>query len=571
MQELHVKRSKKVPLGEILIAQGKLTREQLDEALEKQKESGGKLAELLVELKIITPEDTVIALSQQMEIPHVWLRKGLIDPNIIDVIPQKQAEFYRVMPMFCVHNILTLATSNPQAVFVLDDLQKLTGLKIQPVLCRTEEIETAIEEYYGKKMEIDAFLSSLETTDVTLVEEGQIDNIEEISEMAGESPVINLVNIIILNAIKDGASDIHIEPDENKMRVRYRIDGLMHEVMAQRLDLHPPVISRLKVMSNLDISERRLPQEGRIRVTAEGHDVDLRFSSMPTVLGEKVVLRVLDRRKVFLDLDKLGFADNVLPAFKSILRQPNGLFLATGPTGSGKTTTLYAAVSLLNSIEKNLLTIEDPVEYRMSIVNQIQVNEKVGLTFPRILRSVLRQDPDIIMVGEIRDRETAETAIQAALTGHLVLSTLHTNDSPGAMTRLLDMGIEPYLVSSAVRGVLAQRLVRTICPECRTTFFPSPEMRNVLGINESRPVRLAKGRGCQNCYDTGFKGRMGIHELLIVDETMRDLILKNASTDELRACREKGEFPSLNSDGITKVKAGLTTVEEVTRAIATDA
>ncbi|MCK4548402.1 MAG: Flp pilus assembly complex ATPase component TadA [Candidatus Eisenbacteria sp.] len=562
--------TKRAPIGEILIAMGKLTREQLEQALEEQKISGKKVGEILLDLKIITPEDTVAALSQQMEIPHVWLRKGLVDPKIIDVIPQQQAEFYQVMPMFCVHNILTLATSNPQSVFVLDDLQKMTGLKIQPVLCRAEEIETSIEEYYGKKMEIDAFLSSLESSDVTLVEEGQIENIEEISEMAGESPVINLVNLIVLNAIKDGASDIHIEPDEDRLRVRYRVDGVMHEVMAQRLDLHPAVTSRLKIMANLDIAERRLPQEGRIRVTAEGHDVDLRFSSMPTVLGEKVVLRVLDKRAVLLDLDKLGFHSAVLPAFKSILRQPNGLILATGPTGSGKTTTLYAAVSLINTIEKNLITIEDPVEYRMSIVNQIQVNDKIGLTFSRVLRSVLRQDPDIVMVGEIRDRETAETAIQAALTGHLVLSTLHTNDSAGAMTRLLDMGIEPYLVSSAVRGVLAQRLIRTICPECQTTYFPSPELRKILGLGDGKSTRLAKGRGCEHCFDTGFKGRMGIHEILLVDEPMRNLVLKRASTDEMRQGRNSSPFPSLYEDGLEKVKKGLTTIEEVTRAIATE-
>jgi type IV pilus assembly protein PilB len=562
--------TRKAPIGEILIAQGKLTREQLDQALEEQKSSSKKLGEILADLKIITPEDVVTALSQQMEIPHVWLRKGLVDPKIIDVIPQKQAEFYRVMPMFCVHNVLTLATSNPQSVFVLDDLQKMTGLKIQPVLCRAEEIESSIEEYYGKKMEIDAFLSSLESTDVTVVEEGQIEDIEEISEMAGESPVINLVNLVILNAIKDGASDIHIEPDQDKLRVRYRVDGVMHEVMAQRLDLHPAVISRLKVMANLDIAERRLPQEGRIRVTAEGHDVDLRFSSMPTVLGEKVVLRVLDKRAVLLDLDKLGFEPNTLAEFKSILRQPNGLILATGPTGSGKTTTLYSAVGLINTIEKNLITIEDPVEYRMSIVNQIQVHDKVGLTFSRILRSVLRQDPDVIMVGEIRDRETAETAIQAALTGHLVLSTLHTNDSAGGMTRLLDMGIEPYLVSSSVRGILAQRLVRTICKECQTTYFPNPELRKLLGLGDSKSVRLSKGKGCEHCFDTGFKGRMGIHELLVVDDAMRNLVLARASTEEMRQAREKTKFLSLYGDGLEKVKKGQTTIEEVTRAIATE-
>ena len=566
-----MKRTKRAPIGEILISQGKLTPEQLEEALARQGESGKKLGEILVELKMVSSEDTVAALSEQMEIPHVWLRKGLVDPRVIDLIPQKQAEFYQVLPMFKVHNVLTMATSNPHSVFALDDLRKLTGLEIQPVLCRAEEIQSSIEEYYGKKMEIDAFLSSLESSDVTLVEEGHIDDVEEITEMAGGSPVINLVNLIILNALRDGASDVHIEPDQDRLRVRYRIDGMMHEVMAQRLDLHPAVTSRLKVMANLDIAERRLPQDGRIRVTAEGHDVDLRFSSMPTVLGEKVVLRVLDRRRVLLDLDRLGFQAGVLASFKGVLRESNGLILVTGPTGSGKTTTLYAAVSLINTIEKNLVTIEDPVEYRMSIVNQIQVNEKVGLSFSKILRSVLRQDPDVIMVGEIRDRETAETAIQAALTGHLVLSTLHTNDSAGAITRLLDMGIEPYLVSSSVTCAMAQRLVRTICPECQTTHFPSPEMRRLLGIEGNKSLRLAKGRGCPACYDTGFRGRMGIHELLLVDEPMRELILRRPSTEEVRQAREKSQIPSLYRDGVVKVLEGHTTIEEVTRAITAEA
>ena len=558
---------KKPKFGEILVDSGLISEDDLRKALEQQKNSGARLGDTLIEMGFVSPEEIISALSNQLEIPHVWLRKGLIDPKIINIIPQNKAEKYRVIPLFKVKNTLTIATSDPQSIFALDDLARLTGCEVQPVLCRSSEIESFIKEYYDEELEFDSFLSTLEESDVRVVETGEEKTAEELGEIAEGSPIINLVNLIILNGIRDGASDIHIEPDLKKLRVRYRIDGVLYEVTTYNLDLHSAIISRLKVMGNLDIAERRLPQDGRIRVTVEGIEIDLRFSSMPTILGEKVVLRILDRRQAILDLEQLGFGSTDLKVFKSLLLRPNGLILVVGPTGSGKTTTLYSAINLIRSMEKNLITIEDPVEYQLEIINQVQVDHKTGLTFAKILRSVLRQDPDIVLVGEIRDLETAEVAIQASLTGHMVLSTLHTNDSVGAVARLLDMGLEPYLISSSLTCVLAQRLVRVVCDDCKTLYFPAEPTKKTLGRAEDRSLRLAKGRGCEACYDSGFKGRIGIYELLQLDDELKEMILRNPSSEEIREhARKKGQL-FLADDGYAKVIDGTTSIEEVTRVI----
>ena len=390
-------------------------------------------------------------------------------------------------------------------------------MEVQPVLCRKDDIIEAIHEAYKAEVSIDEVMASFDETEIELVENPTEKEISEIAEMAEGSPVISWTNMILLRAIRDGASDIHLEPQPGKFMVRLRIDGVLYELMSPRLEMHPAVISRLKVMANLDIAERRMPQDGRIQVHVQGQKVDLRFSSMPGIHGEKVVLRILDKSKAMLDINKLGFAPAVLDRFKSLIRISHGLILVCGPTGSGKTTTLYSAISLLNAPEKNLVTIEDPVEYQLERVNQNQVMHAIGLTFARFLKHALRQDPDIIMVGEIRDRETAEIAVQASLTGHLVLSTLHTNDSPSAITRLLEMGIEPYLISSSLLASLAQRLVRTICSECKSQYYPPKDILKELGCDESKKLRLAKGKGCSSCYDSGFKGRTGIYELFEID------------------------------------------------------
>jgi type IV pilus assembly protein PilB len=413
-------------------------------------------------------------------------------------------------------------------------------------------------------------MSSIDETSVELVETAPEREISELAEMAKGSPVINLTNMILLKAIRDGASDIHIEPQPHKFRIRVRIDGILYELMSPKIEMHPFVISRLKVMANLDIAERRIPQDGRIQVHVDGRTVDLRFSSMPGIQGEKVVLRILDRGKAILDINRLGFDPPVLDRFKSLLRKPHGLILVCGPTGSGKTTTLYSAITLLNTSEKNIITIEDPVEYRLENINQNQVKETIGLTFAKFLKHALRQDPDIVMVGEIRDRETAEIAIQASLTGHLVVSTLHTNDSPSTVTRLLEMGLEPYLISSSLMACLAQRLVRTICPECKTTYYPPRGVLNVLGVGEGNNVQLAQGKGCPACYDSGYKGRIAIIELLEMETGLQSLILKNPSIDALRNYIVEKEYQTLKHSGYQKVLEGLTTIEEVKRVASID-
>jgi type IV pilus assembly protein PilB len=469
--------------------------------------------------------------------------------------------------MFKVNNTLTIATADPQAVFVFDELSKITKCTIKPILSRATDILQAIDQYYEGDMHIDDFLDELHEDALQLVESNLDQDSQEISEMAAGSPIINLVNLIILKAIKDNASDIHIEPDVGKFRVRYRIDGILYEVMSPKPEIYPAVVSRLKIMAKLDIAERRMPQDGRIQVYLEGRSVDLRFSSLPGILGEKVVLRVLDKKSAVLDLNKLGFSENTLVGFRNILQKPFGLILVTGPTGSGKSTTLYSAINYLNSIEKNIVTIEDPVEYQLEIINQNQVNDAIGLDFAKILKHVLRQDPDIVMVGEIRERETAEIAIRASLTGHTVLSTLHTNDSASAISRLLDMGIAPYLIASSLVGVIAQRLVRSVCQECKTSYIPSSELLEQLGWGDEKGIRLVKGKGCSSCYDSGYKGRVGIYEFLEMDSDLKALILKNPSVEEIREFESTSNYSTLKKEGLSKVREGLTTITEISRSV----
>jgi len=555
-------------LGELLVSMGKLSADQLDEALDRHKHTTGKrLGQILIELEFITEKDLVECLAAQLGLPHVWLRNGLIDPKIVPLIPKEKAELYQVIAMFRVGDDLTVAMSDPQSLFIIDQLTAITGCRVQPVVCRQEEIQQFINQYYDKTIGMDQFLSSLDETDVELVTEKVETNVSELEELAEGSPIINLVNVTILNAIKDGASDIHVEPDSKLVRVRYRVDGVMHEVMTQRKDLHAAIISRLKVMAGLDIGERRRPQEGRIHVVADSREIDLRVSSLPTILGEKMVLRILDQSQSITTLDKLGFKDKALDAFRHMLNQPYGMILVTGPTGSGKTTTLYSALAEISNIETNIITIEDPVEYQLPLINQVQVNERTDLSFANILRHVLRQDPNIIMVGEIRDKETAEIAIQAALTGHLVISTLHTNDSAGAVTRLQDMGIEPFLISSALTGVIAQRLCRRICRHCETTFIPSAELLDRVGWPWKRNETLHRGAGCKECYDSGYKGRVGLYEILLADRDIKRAILNNATLDELRRVRDASGLPSLKLAGFDRVHEGLTTIDEVMRVV----
>jgi len=554
-------------LGEMLVRRGKITPEELAEYLREHKEKGLPLGQILLQREIITREELTRFLGEQLGIPHVWLRKGLVDPRVVHLLPREKAQHFQVVPMFRVNNQLTLATTDPNAIFVFREVERVTGLQVLPVLCRGDDIAEAINECYRDNVSIDEVMASIEETSIDVVESRTEREVSELAEMADGSPVINLTNLILIKAIRDGASDIHVEPQPSRFRVRARIDGVLYELMAPKAEMHPAVVSRMKVMANLDIAERRLPQDGRFQVRLDGRVVDLRFSSMPGVMGEKVVLRILDKQSAVLDLNKLGFEEDVLSRFKSVLRRPHGLVLVCGPTGSGKTTTLYSAISMVNTPERNIITIEDPVEYQFEDINQNQVRESIGLTFARFLKHALRQDPDIVMVGEIRDRETAEIGVQASLTGHLVLSTLHTNDSPSAITRLLEMGVEPYLISSALLGSLAQRLIRKICPRCRASHLPPAEVLRELGAAEDAQVKLARGRGCPDCYDSGFKGRDGVYELLEVDDELRALILKNPSLDELRAylVDMPREHLTMLRAGYRKVLAGETTLEEVKR------
>lgn len=556
---------KRMKLGEMLILKGKLTPERLYEMLQIQKQTGDSLGNILIEENVLTAEQLDQILGEQLGIPHVWIGKGLVDPAIVHVLPKQKAIQFNVVPMFKVHNVLTIATSDPYDFFTQEKIAEITGLDIQLVLSREEDILKAIQDCYQSEMDIEDVMTSLEDGDLDVVSRNLESSISEIAEMAEGSPVINLTNMILLKSIRSNASDIHIEPQDKNFRVRARIDGVLYELLTHRMERHSAVVSRLKIMANLDISERRMPQDGRIQVTVDGRLIDLRFSSMPGYFGEKLVIRILDRSKSILDINQLGFDPHVLSRFKQIIRRAYGLVIVCGPTGSGKTTTLYAGTSMLNTPEKNIVAIEDPVEYQLAGINQVSVNTSIGLSFAKILKHVLRQDPDIILLGEIRDRETAEIAIQASLTGHLVLATLHTNDSPSAITRLLEMGIEPYLISSALLASIGQRLVRSICPHCKTDYYPPSAELKILGLDDTDRVKMTRGKGCPECLDSGFKGRIGIHEILENDNELQQLILSNPTIDQIKAYLKTINHVSLRDDGFKKVIQGYTTLEEIQR------
>ncbi len=558
--------SGRLRLGDILVKRGLLTEQRLADALAMQRRSDKRLGEILIEQGWLSEQDVLRALSAQLSVPDVRLRSGMFDPAIAGVLDKKDIKRLKVFPMFKVREELTLATVNPQNVPCLREVESLTHCTVRPVLARHEDILEVSEDSSGD-FDLGAHFVADVDDDFEVVEGIAPQDLDALDEAASGSPVINLVNSLIQRAVREGASDVHVEPFRDKCRVRYRIDGVLYEVMTLRPEIHPAVVSRMKVMANLDISERRLPQDGRVQVMTQGRAVDLRFSSLPGLHGEKVVLRILDKNRAILEVDKLGLSPRNLANYRKLLSCGYGLVLVTGPTGSGKTTSLYAALNQLKSIEKNIVTIEDPVEYQLDIINQNEVRANIGLTFAKILKHVLRQDPDIIMVGEIRERETAEIAVQSALTGHLVLSTLHTNDSVGAITRMIDMGVEPYLLSSALIGVMAQRLVRTICPSCKTSYVAPPELVQRFGWDESQKHRLARGRGCSECYDSGYKGRIAIHETLPMTPELQSLIVANPSREQLASYLESHQVELLFNDGLERVREGLTTPEEVARVI----
>jgi type IV pilus assembly protein PilB len=546
-------------LGQILIDKHLLLPEQLDIALSRQKESGKRIGQVLVDMSYATAGDIIMAFSEQSGVPHVWLRRGLVDARVIDLIPPEMAGSHGIIPMFKVYSVLTLGMADSSDTETIDRIEKLTGLNVQPVQCRREDIETAIEDYYGKSEQELAIQEELTDTAST---HGHREELRMLPEGTEGAHVINLVNRVLLDAVKEGASDIHMELDSLVSRVRYRIDGILQEVLTSNPSGHPAIVSRVKVMSRMDIAERRLPQDGRILIKVEGKEIDIRVSTLPTVLGEKVVMRLLDKSRMKLDINLIGLSESNLAIYKSLLHRPHGIVLVTGPTGSGKTTTLYCGLSYISTVERNIVTIEDPVEYQLPMINQVQINEKQGLTFAHTLRSVLRQDPDVVMVGEIRDRETAEVAIQTALTGHLVLSTLHTNDSAGTIARLVDMGIDPFLLTSSINGVIALRLVRTICTHCRTVYNPDPAFLKRIHWPTVDTI-FYHGQGCRHCFNSGLRGRTGVFECLLMNGTVRQVVVQDASTHAIRRAAQEAGMRSMKDEAFDLVARGLTTLEEI--------
>ena len=555
-------------LGERCIVKGLVTEEQISEAISVQEQTGRRLGQILLEQKIVSEFELLDVLSEQLALPFVRLRTGLYDPDVVELLGKIAARSKTVVPLFSIRGTLYLATSDPQDIPAIDAIAELTRRKISPVLAAKSNILEIINEVYSDNHDLSEYIGELDTeTELEVISQERAEDFVAIDEIASGSPVINLINGLIQRAVRDGVSDIHIEPLRNRCRIRFRIDGVLYPAMTPPADIHPALVSRLKVMADLDIAERRMPQDGRIQVYTHGRTIDLRFSSLPGLYGEKIVLRVLDKTESITNIQKLGMSENNLKTYQRLLERSYGLILVTGPTGSGKTTTLYAALNYLNNPEKSIVTIEDPVEYQLDMINQNQVKESIGLNFATVLRHILRQDPDIIMVGEIRDKETAEIAVQAALTGHLVLATLHTNDSAGAITRLLDIGVEPFLLSSAIIGVFAQRLLRTICPDCKTDYVaPTGSLRR-FGISDDEHAHLAKGRGCSACYDSGYRGRLAVHEVLEPDAEIQRVMISSPSRDELASQVKRLGNVSMLDDGIQRVLESKTTIEEVTRVV----
>ena len=567
-----VSTAKKIQIGDALVEAGLISQDQLQRALDTQRGSGKLLGEVLVDEGVVSAEALVETLSRRLGVRGCVLRDGLFDPALMKLITADEAQRLKVLPMFRVNNRLTVAMAEPQSLPTVDRLRQMTGCRIKPVLALEANILDFIRRATEGEGEVDVsqFVASLSdltgsSPDQDHSDDDTVINLDQAQEQG--NAVVRLVNLALVTAIRNRASDVHIEPGARGTRVRYRVDGVLRDLMNPPSGMHGAIVSRVKVMGQMDIAEKRLPQEGRIRLFTDGRGVDLRVSSMPMLLGEKIVLRVLDKSNLKVELEHLGFRTQALETFKQFVHQPHGLVLVTGPTGSGKTTTLYSALDQIRSPDRNIITVEDPVEYQLDLVNQVQVQESIGMTFARALRSILRQDPDIIMVGEIRDEETARVAVQAALTGHLVLATLHTNDAPGAVSRLLDMNIESYLLSGAMNGVVAQRLARTVCQGCATTYQPQSHVLADAGVSEAEAssATFRKGTGCQQCHDSGFQGRVGVYEVMEVTPGLRRLIHQAAPSHELRdQIKEQGGL-SLRDEGLLLALAGKTTVEEVLR------
>ncbi len=558
------------PLGERLVRGGVLTRDELSAALTEQSVCRKPIGEVLLRLGFVEEEDLLPFLAEQLGVPSVRLREGLIDPVIVKLIPRAMAESLNAIALFRVRDELTVVMSDPRNLDQLDEIERVSGCRVRPILALNSSIQKLLPRAYENDFGVDTVTADFDTEAVSLETEAIEIDLQQIESMADGSPVINLVNYLIVHAVRQQASDIHVEAGLQHSTVRYRIDGQLREVLRPRREFHPAIVSRLKVMARLDIAEHRMPQDGRIHVSVEGREIDLRISTLPTVRGEKVVMRVLDRSSVTFNLDALGISERVLKDVRTMLSRPYGLVLVTGPTGSGKTTTLYSALELLKSVERNIVTVEDPVEYQLELINQIAVGGAARMTFANALRSILRQDPDVIMVGEIRDQETAEIAIQAALTGHLVLSTMHTNDAAGAVTRCLDMGVQSFKIAAALVGVIAQRLVRTVCPDCRAPYFPPAQTLDLIGYSGDRRRQFIRGEGCRQCFDTGFRGRTGIYEVLQATREIRELISRDPDLEKLRVLNRQAGGASLLEEGLRLAEEGRTSLDEIMRVALVD-
>ncbi|OGQ47616.1 MAG: hypothetical protein A2W63_00755 [Deltaproteobacteria bacterium RIFCSPLOWO2_02_44_9] len=559
-----IKKAKKI--GELLVDAGLITLSQLEEALNVSQKTGARLGRTLVNMGAVTEEGIARALAQQFNIPYISLSGIIIDPQIVRLIPEMLARRYKVIPFAKEGSNLKVAMVDPLNVFAIDDLKKASNCQIFPSVVTETEIQNAIDQHYGMTGSLNEIAKRLEGTEIELLK-GEEEMPEKLERIASEASVIQLVNLMISQSVMERASDIHIEPDEDTLRVRMRIDGVLHEMSNLSLKLHPAVASRVKILGNLNIAEKRLPQDGRFNIKIGNSDIDIRVSTLPTMFGEKIVMRLLNKSALILKLEELTPMHDTLSILKKMVKKPFGMILLTGPTGSGKTTTAYTILNMINSMDKNIVTVEDPIEYHLKIINQVQVNPKVGITFATALRHILRQDPDIVMIGEIRDRETAEIAIHAALTGHLVISTIHTNNAVGTISRLIDMGIEPFLIASAITCLVGQRLIGGVCPKCKVPYQPSPNMLKDLGIAVTdKPFTFYRGEGCNVCKGTGLKGRIGIFEVLVINETVRRLIIEKKDVGAILSASMKEGFRTLRYEGLRAVVNGHTTIEEVLQA-----
>jgi type IV pilus assembly protein PilB len=551
---------------QLLLERGHITEEQLEQARTVQAQTPGKkITQILLTMNAASEAQVLAAVAETLGMAFEQPERPAVDADAFKLLPVDYIRQAQVIPLRFEENVLVVGVTDPNNVFLIDELKRKIRREMRFVVTTPADITRLIEQINTSTTDLnmDEIVKDMSEDDVQVVKEDK-EEVTDLEKAGSESPVIRFVNYLIFDAIKQGASDIHIEPKEKALKVRYRIDGVLFEAMNPPYQMQAAIVSRLKIMSNLDISERRLPQDGRVRAVVHGRKVDLRLSTLPTVAGEKVVMRILDNRSISVNLDDLGFSENALTIWKHQIDQPHGIILVTGPTGSGKTTTLYASLRQMDANKLNISTVEDPIEYHLSTVNQTQVFAKIGMTFAAALRALLRQDPDVVMLGEIRDKETAEIAVQASLTGHLVLSTLHTNDAPSSITRLINIGVEPYLIAAALNAVLAQRLVRKVCQHCKEEYTPTAEMAEFLAL-QGFAQKSFKGKGCDRCRKTGYSGRLGIYEMLVMDDSLRDLVTRNPDVTQFRKlCRERG-LVTLREDGFQKVISGLTTVDEVLR------